>query len=622
MSYRTRKSKYDHIKKLNEGRLLTEAPNCDHEGYCTAAISCGGENAYHGCVSGGNCVTETQGSFSDYTMCSGLGVPTGGGEKEEKKKEKGNTGIQYDGEILMTSIHGDVLTSNGWVPKSDVNKLKGTPPPPSLNMKSGPVKGKEKLKEGCGCGEAKETSEDSYMAASQLHSISNKAQNVYNKLERDEVLDDWMESHLAKIDQMMDSVNDSFEHDQYKEAGDMGPGGCPPGHHWCAASNSCRSDNKPQMEPMTLMGDDVISLNEQAQVQDWGPGIIRHAKLYSCGDNHNAGLAQACGMGPLPYSNQQNLAFSNLCLNVTDSGGNPYNLADGPIVFVEYQGQTYRMTGTGAGNQINSCSAYGLSTPPESATVVTACNTNGQGANAQNISPYYNPNVQPCNQTQTQGDWWCDPTGAYVNPNGGNCTQSPNQPQSYFTGPYTSESDCNTQCSAAPTPTPRYVTVELCDGTPYGSQNSFMNMLVDDNGTVREPVPGDEFEAPAGGPGAQLANWKVLQVGTAAQVPQMTFPIVPCPNTSTTGCDQSAWSNYSTWLNNFTSLPNFSSSNPNQPCQFLCQRNTLWGDALSTGTINGQQMGPNWMNQIQCKYDEVQDLMNTHNCSSSNASAC
>ena len=488
----------------------------------------------------------------------------------------------------------------------------------------------KKLKEGCGCDGAKETSEDSYMAASQLHSISNKAQDMYNKLEKDEVLDDWVESHLAKIDQMMDSVSDSFNHDESKDMGDMGTGGCPPGHHWCAASNSCRADNPPQMEPMTLMGTDVISLdesikkelrqlNEQTQVQDWGPGIIRHADLFSCGQNSNAGLAQACGMGPIPYQNQQNLVFNDLCLYVTDSSGNPYIMTDGPIVFVEYQGQTYRMAGTGAGNQINSCSAYGLG-PVEPATVVTACELQGQGSTATNVSPYYDASVQPCNQTQTQGDWWCDPTGAYVNPNGGNCAQSPNQPQTYFTGPYVSEADCNAQCSTAPTP--KYVIVDLCDGSnTFFSQNSFMNMLVDDNGTVREPVIGDEFEAPAGGPGAQLENYRVVQVNTAAQVPQMTFPIVPCPTTQT-GCDQSAWSGYSTWLNNFTSLPNFSSSNPNQPCQFLCQRNTLWGNALSTGMINGQQMGPNWTNQIQCKYDEVQDLMITHNCSSSNASAC
>ena len=54
----------------------------------------------------------------------------------------------------------------------------------------------------------------------------------------------------------------------------------------------------------------------------------------------------------------------------------------------------------------------------------------------------------------------------------------------------------------------------------------------------------------------------------------------------------------------------------------LCQKETQFGNALSTGMVNGQQMGPLWTNQIQCKYDEIQTLMNTHNCASSNAPAC
>ena len=84
---------------------------------------------------------------------------------------------------------------------------------------------------------------------------------------------------------------------------------------------------------------------------------------------------------------------------------------------------------------------------------------------------------------------------------------------------------------------------------------------------------------------------------------------------TTSSCDQSAWGNYSNWLNNFTSLPNFTSTNPNQPCQFLCQRDTQWSAQIST-------VGPNWANMLQCKLDEVQSLMQTHNCANSNASNC
>ncbi len=66
---------------------------------------------------------------------------------------------------------------------------------------------------------------------------------------------DWMESHLSKIDHMIDSVNDAFEHDEYEKMnhmGDMGTGGCPPGHYWCTSCNTCKPDNKPQTEPLTF----------------------------------------------------------------------------------------------------------------------------------------------------------------------------------------------------------------------------------------------------------------------------------------------------------------------------------------------------------------------------------
>jgi hypothetical protein len=85
---------------------------------------------------------------------------------------------------------------------------------------------------------------------------------------------------------------------------------------------------------------------------------------------------------------------------------------------------------------------------------------------------------------------------------------------------------------------------------------------------------------------------------------------------TTSNCDQSAWANYSNWLNTFTSLPNFSNTtNPNQPCQLLCQRETQFSAQIPN-------VGPVQANMLQCKLDEVQSLMQTHNCASSNASAC
>jgi len=132
------------------------------------------------------------------------------------------------------------------------------------------------------------------------------------------------------------------------------------------------------------------------QVQDWGPGIIRHAKLYDCSNTYTQ---TGCDLGDIP-STGGTPNFNNLCLNITDPSGNPYLMGQvGPeIIFVEYQGQTYRMIGTTAGNQVNSCSAYGLG-PVESATVVNGCalQSGGNGSGSQ----YFDPNNPPCSSTST-----------------------------------------------------------------------------------------------------------------------------------------------------------------------------------------------------------------------------
>ena len=227
MSYRIRKNKYDNIKKLNESLMDSS------EGVTSTPIS----TDQKGCVQQMSCAP-------------------------------GHTWSQR---------HCNCMT---------YDEISG-PYFKTTDQKPGPPT-KKKMNEDCGCnGGGEKTSEGSYMASAQLHSISNKAEDMYNKLEKDEVLDDWVESHLAKIDQMMDSVSDSFNHDQYKHAGDMGPGGCPPGHHWCAASDSCRSDNTPQTEPLTLMGADVVSLNEQSGSscpQRNAAGYCR-IKMSPCGNN-------------------------------------------------------------------------------------------------------------------------------------------------------------------------------------------------------------------------------------------------------------------------------------------------------------------------------------------------
>ena len=53
----------------------------------------------------------------------------------------------------------------------------------------------------------------SYMAKKQLWGISEKAKDMAERLPDNTQLEDWMESHIAKADSMMDSVYDSFDYD-------------------------------------------------------------------------------------------------------------------------------------------------------------------------------------------------------------------------------------------------------------------------------------------------------------------------------------------------------------------------------------------------------------------------
>ena len=75
--------------------------------------------------------------------------------------------------------------------------------------------------------------------------------------------------------------------------------------------------------------------------------------------------------------------------------------------------------------------------------------------------------------------------------------------------------------------------------------------------------------------------------------------------------------NLSSWTTTWTSLPNFSSSNPNQPCNFVCQRRNQWTAQLAAGG-----MGPNWTNMMECKLAEANNQYQIHNCATSNANNC
>ena len=75
--------------------------------------------------------------------------------------------------------------------------------------------------------------------------------------------------------------------------------------------------------------------------------------------------------------------------------------------------------------------------------------------------------------------------------------------------------------------------------------------------------------------------------------------------------DMSSWTN--TWLN----LGPFNSSNPNQPCNFVCGKRNQW-----TNQLNAGGMGPAQTNMISCKLLVAESQYQTHNCINSNANNC
>tara|TARA_R110000824_G_scaffold250416_1_gene439216 strand:+ start:142 stop:504 length:363 start_codon:yes stop_codon:yes gene_type:complete len=71
----------------------------------------------------------------------------------------------------------------------------------------------------------KHKSASSYMAKSQLYSIAKNVVDIFNMLEENEEISDWMESYISQAEQMIDAVHGKL---QYKSSpayqkNDMGP---------------------------------------------------------------------------------------------------------------------------------------------------------------------------------------------------------------------------------------------------------------------------------------------------------------------------------------------------------------------------------------------------------------
>ena len=157
------------------------------------------------------------------------------------------------------------------------------------------------------------------------------------------------------------------------------------------------------------------------------------------------------------------------------------------------------------------------------------------------ISTY--PDCTACeNQVSTSGDWWCDPTGQYVSATGSPCLQSPNQPQSYFTGPSTTEQDCIASCGGGQGQnTCMDVQTEVCDNPGNGGQWPCLTIdgVVPDQTYIGKVIDAGSTNSSTGAP----IYFKITNINPSTSAPFGTqdFPEVTagCPGStnSSSNCD-------------------------------------------------------------------------------------
>ena len=69
------------------------------------------------------------------------------------------------------------------------------------------------------------------------------------------------------------------------------------------------------------------------------------------------------------------------------------------------------------------------------------------------------------------------------------------------------------------------------------------------------------------------------------------------------------------WAAQWLQLPNFTSSNPNQPCNMICQKQAIW-------QANIANAGPQQQAQLKCKLSHAAEQYNIHSCATSSAPNC
>ena len=144
-------------------------------------------------------------------------------------------------------------------------------------------------------------------------------------------------------------------------------------------------------------------------------------------------------------------------------------------------------------------------------------------------------------------------------------------------------------------------TTEFCDGTMAGH---FPCPQFPGGQFLTPADVGKVFFNPTGF--GQKTLYKITSVGpTNTSTPGAQ--IVEEPNGCPTQSSCPGWANYQNWINTWTNLGPFNSTNPNQPCNFICNKLQQWQAVL----VNA---GPVQANQLNCKIAEGQNQSQIHGC--------
>ena len=74
-------------------------------------------------------------------------------------------------------------------------------------------------------------------------------------------------------------------------------------------------------------------------------------------------------------------------------------------------------------------------------------------------------------------------------------------------------------------------------------------------------------------------------------------------------CNQSDWDGMSSFMDSFMNLPHFNSTNPDQPCNMICKKKSIWDSKYPNVTHAPQ------LNQLACKLEVANIAISQHNCS-------